>query len=724
MTEGKVIFKSPPRLLLGVGFLFWGAIQEQAVAGFIAAIFFEARHWLPLRWHFGEKGFARAWQLCMLFLIVLAVFISQSEERLVDNYLLLLAWLPFVMMPLGLAQQYASDHGIPVTTFSFIARRKLAADRREGRAVRLNLFQLGYPFLLLLLICTGMGSADMQRYGIGLAIILGISVFCLRGSRQRPVAWLVAYSLSLSVAALMVMGVLAAYRYVMMNSFRPGNERELSMETRTAIGEVTKLQLSKSIDWRYHHESGKRPNRLRLAAYNVPLEKGWQAKRRARVFSEKMDPDRDAGGDFIKLVKEGEQTYFYQEEDRSRDRRGSGKLTGLVADPTIVPTAPGTRMFSGVKAVTLAVNSLGTTQIDEPDHGAAGIGISFDTEERRPDHDPSMRDFSLPSGEEEGLKKFIESLGLEVAKEVRPPRGRDRFRTELTFPAPKPRVFSREEVIDIRSRLTEVFVKDFKYTTFLRSTYGHPPVSYFLNEMKEGHCEYFASATAMVYRAIGVPSRYVVGYAVQERGDDEGEWILRGEHAHAWAQVYVGGEWVNEAEEGRPPLWRCRGGEWMEVDLTPPDWLSSAGDHGWMQGVADWFQSVRSAAILWFARPMVALITKIVLVVLAVGLVSFLIIRLIVTRGRDQKNRGGDWEQLLRKQGVLKDFEKWLARRVGLRPSSVTMGQWLREHLPANSGDFIAQYQRLVFKPGEPDEAELKDLHAGIDSLKRAMRSR
>ena len=61
MKEEEVMFQAPPRLLMGVTFLFWGAMQQQALAGLIAAIVFEARHWTSLRWTFGEKGFARAW---------------------------------------------------------------------------------------------------------------------------------------------------------------------------------------------------------------------------------------------------------------------------------------------------------------------------------------------------------------------------------------------------------------------------------------------------------------------------------------------------------------------------------------------------------------------------------------------------------------------------------------------------------------------------------------
>lgn len=62
-------------------------------------------------------------------------------------------------------------------------------------------------------------------------------------------------------------------------------------------------------------------------------------------------------------------------------------------------------------------------------------------------------------------------------------------------------------------------------------------VGYFL-ETKEGYCTYYASALAVMARVIGVPSRYVEGYAMP-RNKTNGYYIVTGEYAHAWVEVYL-----------------------------------------------------------------------------------------------------------------------------------------------------------------------------------------
>ncbi|HET6150787.1 MAG TPA: DUF3488 and DUF4129 domain-containing transglutaminase family protein [Polyangia bacterium] len=92
-----------------------------------------------------------------------------------------------------------------------------------------------------------------------------------------------------------------------------------------------------------------------------------------------------------------------------------------------------------------------------------------------------------------------------------------------------------------------------EYTTNLqRNVAIRDPLEDFLFEQKAGHCEYFASATAILLRASGVPSRYVNGFQGGE-WNEIGHYIaVRENRAHSWAEAYLG-------ELG-----------WMRVDATPP----------------------------------------------------------------------------------------------------------------------------------------------------------
>jgi protein-glutamine gamma-glutamyltransferase len=71
------------------------------------------------------------------------------------------------------------------------------------------------------------------------------------------------------------------------------------------------------------------------------------------------------------------------------------------------------------------------------------------------------------------------------------------------------------------------------------------PVSHFLLEGRRGHCEYFASALAVMCQLKGVPARVVVGYMANDYNSLGGFYLVRKKHAHAWVEVFVPGmDWV------------------------------------------------------------------------------------------------------------------------------------------------------------------------------------
>jgi hypothetical protein len=85
-----------------------------------------------------------------------------------------------------------------------------------------------------------------------------------------------------------------------------------------------------------------------------------------------------------------------------------------------------------------------------------------------------------------------------------------------------------------------------------RTAPGLDPVESFLFETRAGHCEYFASATALLLRAAGVPTRYVNGYLGGEWNDIGHYVAVRDNRAHSWVEAFV------------------TGAGWVRVDATPP----------------------------------------------------------------------------------------------------------------------------------------------------------
>ncbi|MCZ2152512.1 MAG: DUF3488 and transglutaminase-like domain-containing protein [Bryobacterales bacterium] len=68
---------------------------------------------------------------------------------------------------------------------------------------------------------------------------------------------------------------------------------------------------------------------------------------------------------------------------------------------------------------------------------------------------------------------------------------------------------------------------------------GDDPLARFLFETREGHCEYFASALAVMLRTLGIPSRVVTGFLVTEFNPLTGWHVARMSDAHSWVEVWL-----------------------------------------------------------------------------------------------------------------------------------------------------------------------------------------
>ena len=67
---------------------------------------------------------------------------------------------------------------------------------------------------------------------------------------------------------------------------------------------------------------------------------------------------------------------------------------------------------------------------------------------------------------------------------------------------------------------------------------GVDNVIYFMETAKEGVCQHFASALTLLYRSLGLPARYVVGYLGESTGSNQ-VCEVTSRNAHAWTEVYI-----------------------------------------------------------------------------------------------------------------------------------------------------------------------------------------
>ncbi|MCO4772090.1 MAG: DUF3488 domain-containing protein [Deltaproteobacteria bacterium] len=89
-----------------------------------------------------------------------------------------------------------------------------------------------------------------------------------------------------------------------------------------------------------------------------------------------------------------------------------------------------------------------------------------------------------------------------------------------------------------RVLLLQEKLKSFDYSLDQEPSRFPDPLLAFLDDVQEGHCEYFASGLAVMLRTQGVPSRIVNGFAGAEWNPVGEYWVVRQMHAHSWVEVW------------------------------------------------------------------------------------------------------------------------------------------------------------------------------------------
>lgn len=90
------------------------------------------------------------------------------------------------------------------------------------------------------------------------------------------------------------------------------------------------------------------------------------------------------------------------------------------------------------------------------------------------------------------------------------------------------------------------FLRGFTYDLNVQPGHSGDVLEQFLFETRRGYCEQFAGAFAAMARSVGLPARVAVGFTPGEIDPaDPTLFRVRGEHAHAWPEVYFeGAGWV------------------------------------------------------------------------------------------------------------------------------------------------------------------------------------
>ncbi|HEX2690355.1 MAG TPA: transglutaminaseTgpA domain-containing protein, partial [Kofleriaceae bacterium] len=120
-------------------------------------------------------------------------------------------------------------------------------------------------------------------------------------------------------------------------------------------------------------------------------------------------------------------------------------------------------------------------------------------------------------------------------------------------------------------------VNNLSYTLVLAEPGAQEPVDFFLFDRKKGHCEYFASAFAILARAVAIPTRQVNGFLGGEWNEYQGYVAVRAGDAHSWDEVYF------------------PGAGWVTFDPTPPGNIDELGrgGTGWTARLGRYLDTLR-----------------------------------------------------------------------------------------------------------------------------------
>ena len=516
-----------------MAFALWGMATGEWLWAGAAIAGLELPRILRRTFEIDERGFRMAWLLCLFLLWAVGINAWLENNRL-EALRGMQQWLPFTLLPVMLVSAWATRPGIPVSALLILLKGRYTLPSVCGVRPVVPAVDPFFPCVWLVLLSTSYQAPGKWFFwGCVLTIAWVFLHPCKGRTRWAMRAWLVAAA---GLGLVLHTGVFHLYRVLdtaLLAAGRHGLELEAS-RSMTRIGSVSKIKNSPAIRWRLARETGPNPSYLVDGTFNAFRGSIW-GNSGHRLFQ----PVPPAAGSGLATQ------WKLQDQEGPADQRL--RIRGRpTVQWTVLPLAVGSRRIERLPATRVERNGLGVV---------------------RADSEVPVLEFTVESGRQPTLQPPPGAEDLGVPDELEPALRSIEQEIGLHHLAPA----------DAVAALRSFFLMRFSYSR----KPGGASLEDFLVRTRRGHCEYFATAAALLLRSAGIPARYQTGFAVSEFHADRNQWVVRGTHAHAWAIA-----WIN--------------GAWQTVDPTPPAWLESDQDRvpAW-QGLLDWWDERWMAFEVW-----------------------------------------------------------------------------------------------------------------------------
>jgi transglutaminase-like putative cysteine protease len=581
-----------PRELLVAATLYWGMANESLLPACIISLVLIGQYFIRWRWEFSDNRFTDMFHLCLLILLCSAVTIWSATNDGFQTFITLFRWLPLVFIPLFGAQIYSTAQTVSLKTFFQALGLKEREEILSGRQpTPIPRIALDYPYFILVMAAASGANKLTWPYYVATIVLVSWAVW-QRHSQRVPV--LLTVGVLLLVSAFGYGGQLGLFNLQRVvenwSLFSPfDDETNLKMST-TAIGSVRDVRLGGKVVLRVKkHKDNPAPLLLQEATYSNWSSGKWSADRDQRLEKPVEGiPPQAVEGRVFPLVELPRPPAPPLPERAAREYVTTIIGTAKTNQEALLALPPGTRSLSGMPAMILRKTPSGAVRV-AADRPAYALEVRFNPEGPRFDQSPLVDPLTGKfNGPDASLPEPVQNVGGIITL-VDPDRPALRTEVQAIRQLAQDLGLERLPPAEAAARIRAYFQENFSYSLSSRNgTYQsrnpQSPLVNFLRNSREGHCEYYATATVLLLRAAGIPARYAVGYSVQEYSSFERLYLVRSLHAHAWAVAY----------------WD---GAWHEVDATPAGWAATDSQRMplW-QPVRDFFAALWSGFNQWRAN--------------------------------------------------------------------------------------------------------------------------